>query len=285
MKIIRTVKALRKELSRRRTDGKRIGFVPTMGYFHEGHFSLMRRSVKENDVTVVSLFVNPLQFGPREDLAKYPRDLKRDRRMAGKAGVDLLFVPSVREMYSSEPLAYIEVGRIGAALCGASRPGHFRGVATVVAKFLNIVQPEVMYLGQKDAQQSAVIRRMVLDLNFPVRLVVAPTVREADGLAMSSRNVYLSPSERREAPALYKALQAARRSVLSGESDGKKIISEIKKLILEETNASIEYVSLVELGCFSPVRRIEGDVLIALAARFGGTRLIDNVIVRGHAKR
>ena len=284
MKIIKTIKRIGQELERVKGQGKRIGFVPTMGAFHDGHLSLMRHSVKENDITVVSLFVNPLQFGPKEDLARYPRNLKRDKAMASGAGVDFLFVPTPEEMYPDQQLTGVQVGKIGNILCGASRPGHFTGVATVVAKLLNIVQPRVMYIGQKDAQQVAVIKKMVSDLNIPVTISVCPTSRESDGLAMSSRNIYLSPTDRAEAAVLYKALRMGGKLIASGERDGGKIISKIKKLILEGSSASIDYVSIVELAGFSPVRRISQDVLIVVAVKFGTTRLIDNVIVKVHGK-
>ncbi len=284
MKVVRTIKDLRRKLADARHQGKSIGFVPTMGAFHNGHVSLMRRSVKENDTTVVSLFVNPLQFGPREDLARYPRNLKRDRAMAAEAGVDLLFSPSVEEMYPVPLSVFVQVGKMGDIFCGASRPGHFQGVATVVLKLLNIVQPRVMYLGQKDAQQVAVIKKMILDLSIPVEISVCPTLREDDGLAMSSRNIYLSSTERAEAVLLYKALRAGAEEIASGERDGGKIISKIKKLILEGRRASIDYVSIVELAGFSPVRRISQDVLIVVAVKFGTTRLIDNVIAKVHGK-
>jgi pantoate--beta-alanine ligase len=285
MKIVKTVHELRRNLSALRHKGRIIGFVPTMGYFHDGHLELMRRSVKESDITVVSLFVNPLQFGPKEDLARYPRDLKRDAALVKSVGVDILFIPSTEEMYPEPDLTTIEVGKIGDILCGVSRPGHFRGVATVVAKLLNIVQPDVMFLGQKDAQQVAVIKKMVKDLNIPVRITVCPTRREPDGLAMSSRNIYLTPSERREAAALYKALSAAGRKIASGERNGNKIISEIKLLLKKKTSARIDYVSIVDAETFTPTESIKRDVLIALAAWFGKTRLIDNLVVKINAKK
>jgi pantoate--beta-alanine ligase len=280
MKIITTISGLRKELLRVRQRGEQIGFVPTMGYFHEGHLSLMRRAVSDNDVTVVSLFVNPLQFGPKEDLSRYPRDLKRDAAMAATTGVDILFAPSVTEMYP-EPLAtFVEVGKQGDVLCGAFRPGHFKGVATVVLKLLNIVLPGRMYLGQKDAQQVIVIKKMVRDLDLPVKIVVCPTLREADGLAMSSRNIFLSPTERMEARALSSALERARQDILRGETSARKIISKIKKLISVGTSATIEYIEMTDATDLMPVRRISGDVLVALAVRFSRARLIDNTIVR-----
>ena len=279
MKLVTTIKALRKELIRLRACGRTVGFVPTMGYFHAGHVSLMERSVKDHHATVVSLFVNPIQFGPGEDLGRYPRDLVRDRKMAQAAGVELFFVPSGAEMYPAGFLTHISVSRLGDSLCGASRPGHFSGVATVVGKLLNIVQPDAMYLGQKDAQQVEIISRMMRDLDFSTCLKVCPTVREKDGLAMSSRNAYLSPSERASAPSIYRALCHARAMIAAGERRAARINSVIKKLISDGAGASIEYVSCVTLHDLRFTRRIQGRVLIAVAARFGTTRLIDNIIV------
>jgi len=227
MKIIKSIKLLRKEIASLRKKGKTVGFVPTMGYFHEGHLSLMRQSVKENDVSVVSLFVNPIQFGPKEDLSTYPRDTKRDAAMARGVGIDILFVPLVAEMYPSELFTHINVDVLSDGLCGASRPGHFSGVATVVAKLINIVLPDVIYLGQKDAQQVVVIKKMIKDLDFSLRVKVCPIFREPDGLAMSSRNIFLSPTEREEAGALSRALKSAHERILQGESDASKIISQI----------------------------------------------------------
>ncbi len=279
MKIIKSIKLLRKEIASLRKKGKTVGFIPTMGYFHEGHLSLMRQSVKENDVSVVSLFVNPVQFGPKEDLSRYPRDMKRDASLAAGAGVDILFAPSVAEMYPSELLTHVHVDALSDGLCGAFRSGHFSGVVTVVAKLVNIVLPDVMYLGQKDAQQAVVIKKMIKDLDFALRVKVCPTLREPDGLAMSSRNIFLSPTERKEAAALSKSLRLARQKILKGESDASKIVSQIKKLILDETSASILYVVCVSVADLKPVRRIEKDVLLALAVKFPSARLIDNEIV------
>ncbi|MBF0593720.1 MAG: pantoate--beta-alanine ligase [Candidatus Omnitrophica bacterium] len=277
MKIIRTIRALRKALAA--IDGS-IGFVPTMGYFHEGHLSLMRTAKRNNACAVVSLFVNPTQFGPTEDLSRYPRDLARDAGLARTAGVDIMFVPTVEEMYpAGASQTVVEVGGIAGILCGAVRPGHFCGVATVVSKLINIVLPDVMYLGQKDFQQTVVIKRMVSDLNFPLRVVVCPTVREPDGLAMSSRNSYLSPTERMQATAIYRALQMARSMAAAGESDAGKIIFKIKKLILDETSATIEYVNCVSVADLQDVRRITGKVLIVLAVKFPSARLIDNAVI------
>jgi pantoate--beta-alanine ligase len=279
MKIIRSIKLLRKEIASFRKKGKTVGFVPTMGYFHDGHLSLMRQSVKENDVSVVSLFVNPIQFGPKEDLSVYPRDMKRDASLAKRVGVDILFVPPVAEMYPVELFTHINVDVLSEGLCGASRPGHFSGVVTVVAKLINIVLPDVIYLGQKDAQQVVVIKKMIRDLDFALRVKVCPIFREPDGLAMSSRNIFLSPTEREEASALSRALKSARKCILQGESDASKIISQIKKLILDETSASILYVACVSVEDLKVVRRIEGAVMLLLAVNFASVRLIDNEIV------
>ena len=217
MRVVNNILSLRKILAQARGRGKKIGFIPTMGYFHEGHLRLMRRAKKECDICVVSIFVNPTQFGPKEDLSCYPRDLKRDALLCQKENVDILYIPSDNDIYPKRYLTYIDVGKISQTLCGAFRPGHFKGVATVVAKLLNIVQPDVMYLGQKDAQQVVVIKTMVTDLNISIKIQVVPTAREADGLAMSSRNVFLSAQDRQEAPVLYQALAAAQGQIKAGD--------------------------------------------------------------------
>ncbi len=231
-------------------------------------------------MVVVSLFVNPAQFGPKEDLSRYPRDLGKDRALAASAGADYLFVPRASDMYAPEFLTRVRVDVLSDGLCGRFRPGHFDGVVLVVAKLLNIVQPERMFLGQKDAQQVAVIRRMTDDLNFSVKLRVCPVVREKDGLAMSSRNRYLSDEDRVRAAGIYAALSAAREAVARGESDAQRIILQIKQLINDGTGASIEYVSCVDIKTLKDVGKINGKVMIAVAARVGNTRLIDNIIVR-----
>ncbi len=279
MKVIRTIKSLRSALAKVRRSGKNISFVPTMGYFHEGHLELMRQAKKDGSYCVVSIFVNPLQFGPKEDFKKYPRDLARDVVMARGAGADLVFSPEAGEMYPAGSASIVQVRGLSDVLCGAFRPGHFTGVATVVAKLLNIVQPDMLFLGQKDAQQVVILKRMISDLDFPVRVRVVPTVREPDGLAMSSRNTYLSPSERKQAAVISRALRMARGMVVSGHLDAERIISKIKKLLLEETSASIEYISCVSLSDLTPVRRIKGPVMFMLAVRFPSVRLIDNIVV------
>ncbi|BDG60514.1 pantothenate synthetase [Caldinitratiruptor microaerophilus] len=257
----------------------RHGFVPTMGYLHEGHMALVERARANCDVVTVSIFVNPLQFGPQEDYARYPRDLDRDLAMLREARVDAVFAPSVAEMYPEEPLVFVEPTRLSDHLCGASRPGHFRGVATVVLKLFNIVQPDVAYFGEKDAQQLAIIRRMVRDLNVPVEIVGVPTVRAADGLALSSRNAYLGPEERAAAPVLYRALQLARDRILAGERDPGRVKAAMRECIAAEPQVRIDYVEIVDAGSLQPVERIEGRVLVAVAAFAGPSRLIDNVTV------
>ncbi|HQP12075.1 MAG TPA: pantoate--beta-alanine ligase, partial [Candidatus Omnitrophota bacterium] len=224
MKIITQAKTIQELSQKFRREGKTIGFVPTMGYLHDGHRSLLKACRRHNDISILSIFVNPTQFGPQEDFQSYPRDKKKDVLLAKKENVDIIFYPSEKMMYPGRYLTYIHVEKITATLCGASRPGHFRGVATVVGKLLNIVQPHRIYLGQKDAQQCVVIRQMVKDLNFPVQVRVLPTFREKDGLALSSRNAYLTAEERQEAPALYQALKMAREEIRRGETDSSRLI-------------------------------------------------------------
>lgn len=258
----------------------RLGLVPTMGGLHQGHLDLVRIARRRCRRVVVSIFVNPTQFGPREDFARYPRDLARDCRMLESVGADVVFAPSVRQMYPDGYATYVEVERLTESLCGASRPGHFRGVATVVAKLLNIVRPHLAVFGRKDAQQAAVIGRMVRDLDLPVRLVIAATTREKDGLAMSSRNAYLSPAERAAAPALYRSLRLARQLIVRGERDARKVKGEVRRYIRSRTTGRIDYVEIVDGAELEPVRTVTGTVLVALAVHFGRTRLIDNVTVR-----
>ncbi len=263
-----------------RSRGERVGLVPTMGFFHAGHLSLMRAARVENDLVVVSIFVNPAQFGPREDYRDYPRDLERDARMAAEAGVDCIFHPRVEDMYPEPYRTYVEVEGITEGLCGASRPGHFRGVATVVAKLFHIIPAHRAYFGLKDAQQVMVVRRMVEDLNFDIEIVACPTVREEDGLAMSSRNVYLDREERKAATALYRSLRLAEELVEAGERDAAKVTAAMRELLASEPLVEPEYVEAVDWGLLRPVRHLRGEVLVALAARVGRARLIDNVILR-----
>ncbi len=258
----------------------RIGFVPTMGYLHEGHLGLVRAARRQSDFVVVSIFVNPMQFGPKEDYRRYPRDFKRDRRLLESAGADLIFYPDVKGMYPEDFATFVEVERLGEGLCGKSRPGHFRGVTTVVAKLFNAVLPDVAVFGAKDAQQAFVIRRMTRDLNFHTRVVILPTAREKDGLAMSSRNVYLTPEQRAEAPVLHRSLVLAKRLIGQGERNAAKVKAAMRRMILRESRGRIDYVEMVDTDELRPVMTIRGEILIALAVFFGKTRLIDNTIVR-----
>ncbi len=277
MRVLSTVSEVRKVVQESQ---RPVGLVPTMGFFHEGHLSLMRAARETCATVVVSIFVNPLQFGPREDLDAYPRDLPRDLAMAKSVGVDLVFAPSVQEMYPEQQLACVEVEKISEGLCGAKRPGHFRGVATVVAKLFNIVQPDVAFFGQKDAQQLQVIRKMVQDLNFPVTIVPCPIVREPDGLAMSSRNVYLTPEERRAATVLYRSLKLAENLIAGGERDAGKIESFLAESIASEPLARLDYAEVRTLPDLEAKPELSGEVILAVAAYFGRARLIDNLIVR-----
>lgn len=279
MEVIKEIKAIREFVARERRRGKRIGLVPTMGYLHEGHLSLVRIALAASDVVVMSIFVNPLQFGVGEDYEEYPRDLSRDIPLAEEAGVAALFVPTVAEMYPKGYATFVEVEGLTAGLCGRSRPGHFRGVTTVVTKLFNIVQPDVAVFGQKDAQQAAVIKQMVRDLNMPIEILTGPIVREADGLAMSSRNVYLSQEERRQALVLSQSLRWAEQKVAQGERDAASLREAIVEKIKTMPLANIDYVEIVNADDLKPVEVIQGRVLIALAVRFGRTRLIDNCIV------
>lgn len=279
MKQIESVAKLRHELAAR--GGGKIGLVPTMGYLHEGHLSLVKQAKEECELVVLSIFVNPLQFGPNEDYDQYPRNLERDAAIAREAGVDFLFAPRVKEMYPEEPLTRITVSRITEPLCGGSRPGHFDGVTTVVAKLFHIVQPDRAYFGLKDAQQAAVIERMVRDLHFPVRIVTCPTVREADGLALSSRNVRLSPKERSQAVILSQALHEVAARISAGTiQTAAEAISYLEERIGSQPLAVIDYIEVLSFPELEPVEDIaKKRVLIAVAVFFGSTRLIDNILL------
>lgn len=279
MRIIEKVKEMKLFSEMARREGKSIGFVPTMGYLHEGHLSLVRRARAENDVVVVSIFVNPIQFGPNEDYDRYPRDFERDKMLLEKEGVDCVFYPSVEEMYPQDFSTYVEETVLSKPLCGRSRPGHFRGVCTVVAKLFNIVKPHRAYFGQKDAQQFRVLRRMVRDLNMDVEMIECPIVREPDGLAMSSRNVYLSPEERRQALALYRSLKLAEELFTKGERDALKIKREMEEFLRGFDKVKVDYVEIVDEETLEPVSKIEKKVIVAVAAWVGKARLIDNVIL------
>ena len=272
MRTVRTVAQLRAALPA----SGRVGLVPTMGALHEGHVSLLQRARSECDFVVMSLFVNPAQFGPNEDLAAYPRDEARDARLAEAEGTDLLFAPAVEEVYPPGFSTTVEVAGLTDVLCGARREGHFRGVTTVVAKLLNMVRPDVAYFGQKDAQQAVVIRRMARDLDMPVEIAVCPTVRESDGLALSSRNDYLSPEERQRALGLSRALRAAQQAVARGEIDAEAVLAAARA---ELGDLDPEYLELRSAEDLSPVERVNGSALLAVAARVGRARLIDNVVL------
>ncbi len=256
-----------------------LGFVPTMGYLHEGHISLARRAREECKGVAASIFVNPTQFGPNEDLSKYPRDLERDLKMLEEVGVDLVWIPTPEIMYPPGYQTWVEVEDVTRGLEGAQRPGHFRGVTTVVTKLFNAVGPEKAYFGQKDAQQAAVIRRMTADLNFPIEIVVCPTVREPDGLAMSSRNIYLDPAQRKAATILYRALSAARAAYEKGERDADKLRQVVKRTMEAEPLAQLQYVSCADYTTLQELDRVTGKALLSMAVFFGKTRLIDNFVL------
>ncbi len=280
MKIIKKIKEMQKIADGVRMKGKIIGLVPTMGYFHKGHLSLMRQARRKSDLLVVSIFVNPTQFGPGEDFKSYPRDLRRDLRLAREIGVDVIFSPAVKEMYPKGFLTHVDVGEVGSILEGASRPGHFRGVATIVAKLFNAVKPHLAYFGQKDFQQSVVIKKMVEDLDMDVEIVVLPTIREKDGLATSSRNVYLTKKERKIAPVLYKSLKLAEKLIKEGERDSREIIRSMEELIEKEKLIKLEYIAITDPGTLKEIRRVKREVNVSLAAKIGRARLIDNITIK-----
>ena len=279
MKTVSRVHELRAAVDDARAIGGRVGFVPTMGYFHAGHRSLMRAARAENDFVVVSLYVNPLQFGPTEDLSAYPRDLERDSAAAEAEGVDVLFTPTTEEMYPRPIVTTVHVDGLTNGLCGRSRPTHFDGVTTVVAKLLSMVGPCRAYFGRKDAQQLAVVRRMAEDLDLPVEVVGCPLVREPDGLAMSSRNAYLEPDDRRAAAILSRALHEAAAEVANGERDADSVHRVLTGLIATEPRVQLDYAEVVDAHDLTPVTEITGDVLVAVAANVGRARLIDNMTI------
>jgi len=279
MEVFKTIPQVRQWVKAQRQQGRKIGLVPTMGYLHEGHLTLMRRAKNSCDAVIISIFVNPTQFGPQEDYERYPRDLERDLKLAREVGVDTVFAPEVQEMYPPGYATYVEVEGLTEVLCGATRPGHFRGVATVVTKLFNIVQPDEAFFGLKDYQQAMVIKRMVKDLNIPVEIVTVPTVREEDGLALSSRNKYLTPEERRQALSLYRALKLGEELIRRGERRADKVREAMTKEILSQPLARIDYVSVNDAETLKPLEEISGKVLLAVAVWIGSTRLIDNVVV------
>jgi pantoate--beta-alanine ligase len=281
MTVADTIEALRTQLAAARQARKSVGLVPTMGALHAGHLALIDQARRENDFIVVSIFVNPAQFGPNEDFHRYPRPFEKDAALCAEHGVDLIFNPSPEEMYPPGYRTYVEVTRLQDGLCGASRPGHFRGVATVVLKLFNLVQPDRAYFGQKDAQQVRIIQRMVTDLNLALKVVVVPTVREADGLALSSRNQYLDPGQRRHATVLWRALTEARTRIDAGERDAEVIRRLLADRIAATPGAVLDYAAVVDADSLEPVARLRGPTLLALAVKFGATRLIDNLLVSG----
>ena len=280
MEIIVSVSDMQQRADQLRRDGKIIGFVPTMGYLHEGHLSLVREAKKRSDIVVMSIFVNPTQFGPGEDFKDYPRDFDRDARLAESAGCDIIFHPDVQEIYLENHKTYVEVEQITQVLCGVSRPTHFRGVTTIVAKLFNIVKPHIAVFGQKDAQQAIVIKRMVEDLNFDLKILVAPIMREPDGLAMSSRNIHLTPAHRKQASVLYQSLLHAKNLIERGERDGDQIKAQIKSMIEKQPDAKIDYIEIVDTTNLQPMKQLKNEALIALAVKIGKPRLIDNIIVQ-----
>jgi len=279
MEVAETIKSVRRLVKAARSKGNKIGLVPTMGALHIGHICLIEKAVKGSDFVVVSIFVNPTQFGPGEDFEKYPRSFESDLEICRKAGVDVVFAPSPQEMYKKENLTWVNVEKLTEPLCGRSRPRHFRGVTTVCAKLFNIVEPDVAYFGQKDAQQAIVIKRMVADLNMPLEIVVCPTVREPDGLAVSSRNKYLSEQQRKDATYIYKSLKKCESLVEAGTTDSKTIIGEMKQILNQVSSIEIEYISIVDAESLQELERIAGKALAAVAVKIGSARLIDNIIV------
>lgn len=278
MEIVHTIEQIRQYVNSARSRGLIIGFVPTMGALHEGHGSLIKAAKSQCGYVVVSIFVNPTQFGPSEDYNRYPRTFDADTAYCRNLGADAVFAPSAQEMYPAEQLTWVQLEKLTDHLCGASRPGHFRGVATVCTKLFNIIQPDIAFFGQKDAQQAVVIRRMIQDLNIPVQICVCPIVREPDGLAMSSRNRYLSPVERRQALCLYNALTACRSQIAAGRKNVKQLI-ELMTSIIANSGGRIDYISIVDPQTLQPLERIEQKALIALAVYIGSTRLIDNLLI------
>lgn len=279
IKVVHTIKEVREQVKQWRSEGLSVGLVPTMGYLHEGHQSLIAKSVDENDKTVVSVFVNPMQFAPNEDLESYPRDLEADAKLCDKTGADLIFNPEPEEMYTDGFCSFVDMNGPTAQLCGKSRPIHFRGVCTVVSKLFNIVTPDRAYFGQKDAQQLAVIKRMVTDLNVPVEIVGCPIIREIDGLAKSSRNTYLNAEERKAALILSQTVFMGQKLVQEGLTDAKELVALMKKNIEKEPLAKIDYVEAVDFDDISIKDTISDNTLIAMAVYIGKTRLIDNFIV------
>jgi pantoate--beta-alanine ligase len=279
MEVARTIQTARKFIKAARAEGEKIGFVPTMGALHIGHVSLIEAAARQTDFIIVSIFVNPTQFGPSEDFEKYPRPFDKDIEICKKHGVDVVFAPTPKEMYPGENFTWVNVEKLTEPLCGQFRPGHFRGVTTVCAKLFNIVTPDIAFFGQKDAQQAIVIKRMVADLNMPLEIVVCPTIREPDGLAVSSRNQYLTEKQRKDATLIYKSLQKCQRSIEAGVTDTKEIITQMETILRQIPSAQIEYISIVNAETLENLDQVAGKVLVAVAIKVGSTRLIDNILV------
>ena len=279
MEVTTTIESVRSLVRAAHGRGERIGLVPTMGALHVGHVSLIEAAVKNGDFVVVSIFVNPTQFGPGEDFEKYPRPLEADLEICKKAGVDVVFAPTPEQMYPSENLTWVNVEKLTEPLCGRNRPGHFRGVTTVCAKLFNIVAPDVAYFGQKDGQQAIVIQRMVADLNMPLEIVVCPTVREPSGLAVSSRNQYLSDQQKKDAANIYASLQECRRMIETGVANARQIITRMQEILQQVPSIEIEYISIVDAQTLKDIEAISGKVLVAAAVKIGPARLIDNILV------
>ena len=279
MEIAKTIESVRNLVKAARNQGKKIGLVPTMGALHIGHISLIEAAVKKCNFVVVSIFVNPTQFGPGEDFEKYPRPLDADLEICKKAGVDVVFAPTKEQMYGAENLTWINVEKLTEQLCGQSRPVHFRGVTTVCAKLFNIVEPDIAFFGQKDGQQAIVIKRMVTDLNMPLEIAICPTIREPDGLAVSSRNKYLTKQQKKDATLIYKSLQKCRQMIDARVTDSETIIAEMRKILSQAPSIKIEYISIVDAETLQTTNLIARQVLAAVAVRIGSARLIDNILV------
>jgi len=280
MKIIKDPKQMHDYSLKMKCRGKTVGFVPTMGYLHEGHLSLIEAAKKQAHVVVVSIFINPIQFGPNEDLARYPKNLRRDKKLLKDLEVDALFIPPVSKMYDTKHLTYVEVPELAKKLCGRTRPNHFRGVTTIVAKLFSAVLPDFAYFGEKDFQQQIIIKKMTRDLNLPIKIISLPTVREFDGLAKSSRNEYLKGQERKEAPILYQALSAIKEEISKGETDAAKLLMRLRSRLGRVPHIRIDYAAIVDPETLADVKRIKGQVLVALAVFLGQARLIDNVLAK-----
>ncbi len=279
MEVIKTIDSVRSMVKAARVKGKKIGLVPTMGALHTGHVSLIEAAVKKCEFVVVSIFVNPTQFRPGEDFEKYPRPLEADLDICKKAGVHVVFVPTSEQMYPGTNLTWINVEKLTEPLCGRARPGHFRGVTTICAKLFNIIAPDIAFFGQKDAQQATIIRRMVADLNMPLEIIVCPTVREPDGLAVSSRNRYLNKQQRQDATHIYKSLMKCQEIVKAGKIDTYEIITEMRKVLQQKSSIEIEYISIVNAETLEVIDMIVGKVLVAVAVKLGPARLIDNILI------